>query len=62
MLAGYAGKILDVDLDSGKLKDTPLDEEILRMYLGGKGLGLKLLYDELRDDIQPLILITSCFL
>ena len=53
MLAGYAGKILDVDLESGKLKDRLLDEEVLRMYLGGKGLGLKLIYDELRDDIQP---------
>jgi aldehyde:ferredoxin oxidoreductase len=53
MLGGYAGKILDVNLESGELKDIPLDEEILRMYLGGKGLGLKLIYDEFRDDIQP---------
>lgn len=53
MLGGYAGKILDVDLESGKLKDIPLEEEVLRMYLGGKGLGLKLIYDELRDGIQP---------
>ena len=53
MLGGYAGKILDVNLESGELKDIPLDEDILRMYIGGKGLGLKLIYDELRDDIQP---------
>lgn len=53
MLGGYAGKILDVDLESGRLKDKPLDEEVLRMYLGGKGLGLKLIYDEFRDDIKP---------
>jgi len=53
MLGGYAGKILDVDLESGELKDIPLDEEILRMYLGGKGLGLKLIYNEFRDDMQP---------
>ena len=28
MLGGYAGKILEVDLDSGELKDLPLDEEM----------------------------------
>lgn len=53
MLRGYAGKILDVNLETGELKDKTLDEEILSMYLGGKGLGLKLIYDEFRDDMQP---------
>jgi aldehyde:ferredoxin oxidoreductase len=53
MLGGYAGKILDVNLESGELKDIPLDEEVLKMYLGGKGLGLKIIYDELREDIKP---------
>lgn len=53
MLGGYAGKILDVNLETRELKDKPLDEETLRMYLGGKGLGLKFIYDEFRDDMQP---------
>lgn len=53
MLGGYAGRFLDVNLENGKLKDIPLDEEVLRLYLGGKGLGLKFIYDELRADIQP---------
>ncbi len=53
MLGGYAGKILDVDLETGELKDKMPDEEILRRYIGGKGLGLKLIYDEFRDDMQP---------
>ena len=53
MLGGYVGKILEVDLDSGELKDLPLDEEMAKMYLGGKGLGLKLVYDEFRADMQP---------
>jgi len=53
MLGGYAGKTLDVNLETGELKDKPLDEDTLRMYLGGKGLGLKLIYDEFRDDMQP---------
>lgn len=53
MLGGYTGKILEVDLDSGELKDSLLDEEMAKMYLGGKGLGLKLVYDEFRADMQP---------
>ena len=53
MLGGYTGKILEVDLDSGELKDSPLDEKMAKMYLGGKGLGLKLVYNEFRPDMQP---------
>jgi len=53
MLGGYVGKFLDVNLETKELKDIPLDEEILKKYIGGKGLGLKFIYDELRPDIQP---------
>lgn len=53
MLGAYIGKILEVDLGSGKLSDVPLDEEMIKLYLGGKGLGLKLVYDEFRPDMQP---------
>jgi aldehyde:ferredoxin oxidoreductase len=53
MLGGYAGKILDVNLETGELKDIPLDEEVLKMYIGGKGFGLKIIYENLRDNIQP---------
>ncbi|MDD4498208.1 MAG: aldehyde ferredoxin oxidoreductase N-terminal domain-containing protein, partial [Methanosarcinaceae archaeon] len=53
MLGAYTGKMLEVDLGSGKLSDVPLDEEMAKTYLGGKGLGLKLVYDEFRPDMQP---------
>jgi aldehyde:ferredoxin oxidoreductase len=53
MLGGYTGKFLDVNLETKELKDIPLHEEILKKYIGGKGLGLKFIYDELRPDIQP---------
>lgn len=53
MLGGYVGKILDVDLEGGEFKYLPFDEEVAKMYLGGKGLGLKLVYDEFRADMQP---------
>ncbi|MEQ9716426.1 MAG: aldehyde ferredoxin oxidoreductase N-terminal domain-containing protein, partial [Candidatus Asgardarchaeum sp.] len=63
MVGGYMGKILDVDLTTRTIKEIPLDYEVARKWLGGKGLALKILYDELKDleakgiapeDIDPL--------
>ncbi|MCD4718936.1 MAG: hypothetical protein K8S13_03635, partial [Desulfobacula sp.] len=31
-----------------------ISEQLRRMYLGGKGLGLKLLYDRIKPGIDPL--------
>jgi aldehyde:ferredoxin oxidoreductase len=47
---GYAGKILRVDLTEGKTWDWVPDEETLRSYLGGTGIGAKILYDEVPPD------------
>jgi len=52
-MSGYIGKILEVDLSSGKLSDIPLDESIARKFLGGKGLGLKIISDDIKPDIDP---------
>src|SRR4030065_2791355 len=54
MIGGYIGKILRVDLSSGKLSEESIDENIARKFLGGKGLGLKLIHDDLKPDINPL--------
>lgn len=43
---GYAGKILRVDLSERRIQRQALDEEALRLYLGGAGLGGKILFDE----------------
>ncbi len=63
---GYSGKILRVDLDSGKMVDEPLpDEKILRKYIGGWGLGLYYYSREyepgrdMRDPQTPFILMTG---
>ncbi|MDR1855956.1 MAG: aldehyde ferredoxin oxidoreductase family protein [Desulfovibrio sp.] len=50
----YFGKLLDVDLTSGKISVKTLDEEIYKTYLGGIGLGAYLLYSELPAKIDPL--------
>ncbi|MEM2733005.1 MAG: aldehyde ferredoxin oxidoreductase N-terminal domain-containing protein, partial [Nitrososphaerota archaeon] len=52
---GYVGKILRVDLTKEKIWYEPLpDDEILRKFVGGWGLGLKLLYDMCPSGIHPL--------
>jgi aldehyde:ferredoxin oxidoreductase len=48
------GKILNVDLSAGRVWDEPLDESLCRDFLGGYGLGAKLLYDRMRPGVDPL--------
>ena len=48
------GKFLRVDLSSGQIKEEKIPDEILRNFIGGRGLGVKLLYDELKPGIDPL--------
>ena len=45
-VAGYAGKFLRVNLTSESLSDTLFDEGTLRKYVGGTGIGAKILYEE----------------
>jgi aldehyde:ferredoxin oxidoreductase len=51
---GYMGKILEVDLNTSRLADRSIDEKTARKFLGGKGLGLTIIYDELKPDVDPL--------
>jgi aldehyde:ferredoxin oxidoreductase len=54
MLGGYRGKFLRVNLSSGQIRDEKIPEETLRNFIGGRGLGVKILYDELKPRIDPL--------
>lgn len=45
MSNGYWGKILEIDLDSKTFKINTIEDELYKKYLGGSGLGGKLLYD-----------------
>jgi aldehyde:ferredoxin oxidoreductase len=50
----YTGKILRVDLTAKKISSENQDEALLRKYIGGRGLGAKLLYDLLPANTDPL--------
>jgi aldehyde:ferredoxin oxidoreductase len=54
MAHGFMGKILWVDLATGKMKEEPLDEKMGRDYLGGYGLGAKILFDRQKPKVDPL--------
>jgi len=51
---GYAGRLLLVDLSRGKIKREPLSKEHCALYIGGRGLDAKILYDELPPETDPL--------
>ena len=43
---GYTGRLLRVNLSTGKVWTEPWGPDDMREYLGGIGLGAKILYDE----------------
>jgi len=47
-------KVLDINLSSGKSIAIPLSQSVRSEYLGGKGLALKLLHDNISPGIDPL--------
>jgi len=51
---GYANKILRIDLTDNSVQTETLDPEIMRLLLGGKGLGTWLLYNEMAPKTDPL--------
>ncbi len=53
MLYGYAGKILEVDLTSGRATKTPLPEDLARNYIGGRGFVARLLWERVGRGTDP---------
>ena len=51
---GCIGKILRVNLTSGKTTEEELKEDVSKKFLGGRGLGAKILFEELKPGIDPL--------
>jgi len=52
-LLGYAGKILRVNLSTGKITVEKLDEETAKKYIGGIGLGMKLWLANSKAGVDP---------
>ncbi len=52
-LCGY-GKMLDVDLLTGRIVKKRIDPEFVRSYIGGMGFSARILYDEVGPEVDPL--------
>jgi len=51
---GYMGQILRVNLTERKIAVERLEGDTARRFIGGMGLGAKILFDELKPGIDPL--------
>ncbi len=53
-MPGYWNKMLDIDLNSGTIKEIVVSDEDYKLYVGGSGIGTKLLFERLNPNIDPL--------
>jgi aldehyde:ferredoxin oxidoreductase len=52
---GYHGVLLEIDLGSGKAERKPIPVEDTANFVGGRGLGMKILWDRLKQPgVDPL--------
>ena len=54
MRGGYAGKLLFVDLTRGTVEEKGLSEELAQNFIGGYGIGARILYDMMKPGAHPL--------
>ncbi|UCF92961.1 MAG: aldehyde ferredoxin oxidoreductase family protein [Desulfobacterales bacterium] len=53
-MGGYLGKLLRIDLSKDDIREEKLPEEsTLRQFIGGTGLGARILYNEVGPKTQP---------
>jgi len=53
-MTGWADKILDIDLTSRTVKSYPLDMEMARKFIGGRGMGTRLLWELVGPEVETL--------
>ena len=53
-MGGWRGDVLRVNLTKGTITKEALDPKLARAYIGGRGLGTKILYDEVDPKVDPL--------
>jgi len=51
---GYHGCYLRIDASNGRVEQVALNENVLRQYIGGSGLGVRLLLDEGTAELDAL--------
>src|SRR3972149_3874658 len=54
MARGYREKILFVNLSTGEIKAETPDESLYRDFIGGYGVGARVLYSRQKGGVDPL--------
>jgi len=54
MTGGFSGKILEVDLSSGRIKEEPMDFSLARNILGCLGIASKIMLERVDIRVDPL--------
>jgi aldehyde:ferredoxin oxidoreductase len=54
VVGGYRGRIGFIDLEKGEIREEKLDETIARRFIGGYGLGVRILFERQKKGIDPL--------
>ncbi|MFH1100636.1 MAG: aldehyde ferredoxin oxidoreductase C-terminal domain-containing protein [Methanobacteriota archaeon] len=49
---GYANRTLYVNLSSGVINEKPVTDEMKKLFTGGRGFGLKLLWDSIKSSTR----------
>ena len=54
MLGGYMGKFLWINLNTGEMREEIPSDQLLRDFIGGYGIGARILYNYIPPHIDPL--------
>ena len=54
MPGGYMGKVLRVDLSTKSVREEDIKEDVARDFIGARGYGVKIMYDEVDPAVEPL--------
>jgi len=54
MVKGYAGRIARVNLSSGEIHTEGINEEWAKNFIGGRGYGARIIYEEVNPKCDPL--------
>ncbi|MEM3703667.1 MAG: aldehyde ferredoxin oxidoreductase family protein [Candidatus Bathyarchaeia archaeon] len=51
---GYMGQVLRINLTNCKCAVEPLKKDLVEDFIGGRGFGIKILFDEMPKSVDPL--------
>jgi aldehyde:ferredoxin oxidoreductase len=54
MMYGYMGKLLFINLTTGRFEEEELTETLTRSFIGGYGVGARILYEKMTKGTDPL--------